>query len=381
MNWHKLTIHEVFDLLGTSQFGITSVSAEERWIEYGRNELDETKAKSIWMVFLEQFKDVLIVILLVAAFISYFVGDIIDTIVILIIVLLTTSLGLFQQYRAENAIRLLKKMSVPRSKVLRNGVQIFLPSTDLVVGDIVFLEVGNAVPADIRLIESTNLIVDESALSGESNPVFKITQPINLDTLSLGDKINMAFKGTFITYGRGVGIIIAVGMQTELGRIAKLLQENELLTPLQQRMVVFGKKITLLVLFLCFVFFFVGWYLGEDLSTLILTSISLAVAAIPEALPSVITISLALAARKMIRFNCLIRRLPAVETLGSVKFICTDKTGTLTKNSMQVEEVFMNGQLVKKNNFLSIPQQFPDHLLLPAIFLNNDIIEVTTIEI
>ena len=380
MNWHKLTIPEVFDLLGTSQFGITSVSAEERWIEYGRNELDETKAKSIWIVFLEQFKDVLIVILLVAAFISYFVGDIIDTIVILIIVLLTTSLGLFQQYRAENAIRLLKKMSVPRSKVLRNGVQIFLPSTDLVVGDIVFLEVGNAVPADIRLIESTNLKVDESALSGESNPVFKITPPINLDNISLGDKINMAFKGTFITYGRGVGIIIAVGMQTELGRIAKLLQENELLTPLQQRMVVFGKKITLLVLFLCFVFFFVGWYLGEDLSTLILTSISLAVAAIPEALPSVITISLALAARKMIRFNCLIRRLPAVETLGSVKFICTDKTGTLTKNSMQVEEVFMNGQLVKKNNFLSIPQQFPDHLLLPAIFLNNDIIEVTTIE-
>jgi Ca2+-transporting ATPase len=186
---------------------------------------------------------VLIIILLVAAFISYFVGDIIDTIVILIIVLLTTSLGLFQQYRAENAIRLLKKMSVPRSKVLRNGSQIFLPSTDLVVGDIVFLEVGNAVPADIRLIESTNLKVDESTLSGESNPVFKITPPINLDNISLGDKINMAFKGTFITYGRGVGIIIAVGMQTELGRIAKLLQENELLTPLQQRMVVFGKKI------------------------------------------------------------------------------------------------------------------------------------------
>ena len=375
MNWHKLSIQEVFELLGSNFKGINSIIAEERLIEFGRNELDAGNKKSISILFLEQFKDLMIVILLLAALISGIIGDFIDTIVILIIVVLNAFLGFFQQYRAEKAMLALKQMTVPQSKVLRNGVPILLSATELVVGDIVLLEAGNAVPADIRLFESVNLKIEEAALTGESHAIDKITHPLTSDYLSLGDKINMAFKGTFVTNGRGTGVVIATGMQTELGRIAKMLQENELLTPLQQRMVVFGKRLSFLVLFLCIVFFIVGWYRGEDLSKMVLTSISLAVAAIPEALPAVITISLALAARKMIHFNCLIRRLPAVETLGSVNFICTDKTGTLTKNSMQVEQVYLNGQIFDKNNFSLLTLQHSSDLFFQAIFLNNDIVE------
>ncbi len=375
MNWYKLSIQEIFELLGTDFQGVNSIIAEERLIEFGRNELDAGNKKSVFILFLEQFKDLMIVILLFAAFISGIIGDLIDTIVILIIVVLNAFLGFFQQYRAEKAMLALKQMAVPQSRVMRNGVLNFLPATELVVGDIVLLEAGNAVPADIRLYESANLKIEEAALTGESHAIDKITHPLTSDDLSLGDKINMAFKGTFVTNGRGAGVVIATGMQTELGRIAKMLQENELLTPLQQRMVVFSKRLSFLVLLLCIVFFIVGWYSGENLSKMVLTSISLAVAAIPEALPAVITISLALAARKMIQFNCLIRRLPAVETLGSVNFICTDKTGTLTKNSMQVEQVYLNGQIFNKNNFSLLAQQHSSDLFLQAIFFNNDVVE------
>ena len=375
MNWHKFSTQEVFELLGTNPQGLHSAMAEERLIEYGRNELDTGKKKSIALLFLEQFKDLMIIILLISAFISGIIGDLVDTIVILIIVVLNALLGFFQQYRAEKAMQVLKQMTIPKSRVMRNGILSFLSTTELVVGDIVLLESGNAVPADIRLFESNNLKIEEAALTGESHAVEKITTPLSTDDLSLGDKINMAFKGTFVTHGRGAGVVIAIGMQTELGRIAKMLQENELLTPLQQRMAVFGKRLSFIVLCLCILFFTVGWYRGEDLSKMILTSISLAVAAIPEALPAVITISLALAARKMIQFNCLIRKLPAVETLGSVSYICTDKTGTLTKNSMQVEQVYVNGQLFDKNNFSQIGLHYSADLLLQALFLNNDITE------
>jgi P-type Ca2+ transporter type 2C len=230
MNWHKLSIQEVFELLGTNQQGLHSAMAEERLIEYGRNELDTGKKKSIAILFFEQFKDLMIIILMVAALISGIIGDLIDTIVILIIVVLNAFLGFFQQYRAEKAMQALKQMTVPQSKVMRNGVLSFLAATELVVGDIVLLEAGNAVPADIRLIESINLKIEEAALTGESHGVDKISHPLTTDDLSLGDKINMAFKGTFVTYGRGAGVVIAIGMQTELGLIAKMLQENELLS-------------------------------------------------------------------------------------------------------------------------------------------------------
>ena len=375
MNWHKLSIPEVFELLGTNHQGLTTLGAEEKLHQTGSNELEEGKKKSIAGMFLSQFKDVMILILLAAAIIAGIVGDITDTIVILIIVLLNAFLGFFQEYRAEKAMQALKQMSVTQARVMRDGIITWLSATVLVPGDVVLLEAGNAVPADLRIFESKNLKIEEAALTGESHAVDKIIHSLETDNLPIGDKKNLAFKGTFVTYGRGTGVVINTGMQTELGRIAKMLQEDETLTPLQQRMASFGKKLSILVLFLCVLFFIAGWLRGEDVTKMVLTSISLAVAAIPEALPAVITISLALAAKRMIKFNCLIRKLPAVETLGSVTYICTDKTGTLTKNKMHVEHLFLNGKLYERKTLASIKEQENVMLLLYAFAMNNDAVE------
>ena len=372
MNWHKSSITEVFEVLGTNQQGLTAGAAEEKLLQIGPNELEEGKKKSIAAMLLSQFKDVMILILLAAAIIAGLVGDLTDTIVILIIVLLNAFLGFFQEYRAEKAMQALKQMAVTQARVMRDGIITWLSASDLVPGDVVLLEAGNAVPADLRIIESKNLKIEEAALTGESNAIDKIIDALEADDLPIGDRKNLAFKGTFVTYGRGTGVVITTGMQTELGRIAKMLQEDETLTPLQQRMASFGKKLSILVLFLCIAFFIAGWLRGEDIAKMVLTSISLAVAAIPEALPAVITISLALAARRMIKFNSLIRKLPAVETLGSVTYICTDKTGTLTKNKMHVEQVFVNSQLYERNALSSIKQQENVNLLLYSFALNND---------
>ncbi len=375
MNWHKLSIPEIFELLSTNQQGLSAIAAEEKLLQAGPNELQEGKKKSLVIMLLAQFKDVMILILLAAAIIAGIVGDLTDTIVILIIVLLNALLGFFQEFRAEKAMKALKQMAVTQARVMRDGSINWLSATALVPGDIVLLEAGNAVPADLRIIESTNLKIEEAALTGESHAIDKITDALKADDLQIGDKKNMAFKGTFVTYGRGIGVVTTTGMQTELGRIAKMLQEDETLTPLQQRMISFGKKLSVMVLFLCILFFIAGWLRGEDITKMVLTSISLAVAAIPEALPAVITISLALAARRMIKFNSLIRKLPAVETLGSVTYICTDKTGTLTKNKMHVEELFVNGHLYNREDLSSLKQQKEVVLLLQAFALNNDAIE------
>lgn len=375
MNWHRLSIPEVFEFLGTNQHGLSTIVAEDKLLEIGPNELQEGKKKSIASMLLAQFKDVMILILMAAAIISGIIGDLTDTIVILVIVLLNAIIGFLQEYRAEKAMQALKQMAVTQAKIMRDGRLAWLPATVLVPGDIILLEAGNAVPADVRIIESINLKIEEAALTGESNAIDKITHSLEVDDLPIGDKKNMAFKGTFVTYGRGTAVVIATGMQTELGRIAKMLQEDETLTPLQQRMASFGKKLSVLVLFLCVVFFVAGWLRGEDVVRMILTSISLAVAAIPEALPAVITISLALAAKRMIRLNSLIRKLAAVETLGSVTYICTDKTGTLTKNKMYVEDVFVNGKLYDRNDLPSIKEQEEVILLLHAFALNNDSFE------
>ena len=374
MNWYSLSMSKVFELLDSGPKGLSSAAAEERLAKSGLNQLQEGKKKSMLAILLAQFKDVMILILFAAAIISGFIGDLTDTIVILVIVVLNGIIGFIQEYRAEKAMLALKKMSVADAKVFRDGKIHWLPSTQLVPGDVVLLEAGNAVPADIRVSESQSLKIEEAALTGESNAVDKISSQLNTQDLPVGDRKNMAFKGTYVTYGRGTGVVIATGMQTELGRIAKMLQGEEVLTPLQQRMAEFGKKLSLLVLFLCIVFFVSGWLRGEDLIKMALTSISLAVAAIPEALPAVITISLALAAKRMIRFNCLIRKLPAVETLGSVTYICTDKTGTLTKNKMFVEQVFVNGHLYQIKDLKSLQQDENISLLLHAFALNNDVI-------
>ena len=372
MKWHTLGISEVFESLGSGEQGLSTEKAEEQLGRFGANQLEEGKKKSPAAMLLSQFKDVMIVILLAAAIISGIAGDLTDTIVILVIVILNAVIGFVQEYRAEKAMQALKEFAVAEAGVLRDGKPARLPATVLVPGDVVLLEAGQAIPADLRLIESVSLKVEEAALTGESQAIDKVTDALEGDDLPPGDRRNMAFKGTFVAHGRGSGVVIATGMETELGRIAKMLQEDELLTPLQQRMALFARKLSVLVLFLCVVFFLAGWWRGEDLTKMVMTSISLAVAAIPEALPAVITISLALAARRMIRLNSLIRKLPAVESLGSVTYICTDKTGTLTKNKMYVEQVFAGGQLHDVRALASVKSQQEVSMLLEAFALNND---------
>ncbi len=375
MNWHQLKTEEIFKQTGSGEAGLSASEAKQRLHKVGPNELKEGKKKSIGGMLLTQFKDVMILILLAAAIISGIIGDVTDTIVILIIVILNAVIGFFQEYRAEKAMEALKQMSIVQSQVIRDKNITTLPATELVPGDIVVLEAGNAVPADVRIIESNNLKIEEAALTGESVAVDKISDVLEEEDLPIGDMRNLAFKGTFVANGRGKGIVIATGMKTELGRIAKMLQESDSLTPLQQRMASFGKKLSILVLILCILFFIAGWLRGEDIVKMVLTSISLAVAAIPEALPAVITISLALAAKRMIRVNSLIRKLPAVETLGSVTFICTDKTGTLTKNKMHVEEVLVNNKFYTHEEFNKLKDDEAGNLMLLAFALNNDAIE------
>lgn len=372
MNWHRLSIDAVFELLGSASDGLSSMKAEEKLLETGPNQLEEARKKTALSILLSQFTDVMILILLAAAVISAIIGEATDTVVIIVIVVLNAVIGFFQEYRAEKAMQALKQMSTTQARTLRNGTILSLPATELVPGDVVLLEAGNAVPADIRIMESINLKIEEAALTGESQAVEKTATVIETDDLPLGDRLNLAFKGTFVTYGRGSGMVIATGMQTELGRIAKMLQEDEVQTPLQQRMALFGKKLSVIVLILCVLFFIAGWLRGEGLVKMVMTSISLAVAAIPEALPAVITISLALAAKRLIRFHTLIRKLPTVETLGSVTYICTDKTGTLTKNKMHTEQVYVNGRLHDRNELAGLKHEKDISLLLHAFALNND---------
>jgi Ca2+-transporting ATPase len=374
MNWHRLSKAEVFELWGLSDKGLSTGQVEEKLTKLGYNELQEGKKKTIPGILLAQFTDVMILILLAAAIVSGFIGDLTDTIVILVIVLLNAVIGFIQEFRAEKAMQALKQMATTQAKVIRNGTVNWVSARELVPGDIVLLEAGNAVPADLRIIESVNLKIEEAALTGESHAVDKTTPAMEIDDLPIGDRANMAFKGTFVTYGRGSGVVVATGMQTELGLIAKMLQEKEVLTPLQQRMASFGKRLSILVLLLCILFFVAGWLRGEPIVKMVLTSISLAVAAIPEALPAVITISLALAAKRMIKLNSLIRKLPAVETLGSVTYICTDKTGTLTKNKMYVEQVYADGKTYSRDELKGNDRGEKLKLLLLAFALNNDAI-------
>jgi Ca2+-transporting ATPase len=375
MNWHRAKIEEVLKETDSNSKGLSASEAQQRLHTVGPNELAEGKKKTIAGMLLMQFKDIMILILLAAAIISGIIGDVTDTIVILIIVILNAVIGFFQEYRAEKAMQALKQMSIVQAQAMRDGNIISLPATELVPGDIVILEAGNAVPADMRIIESNSLKIEEAALTGESHAIDKISEALDEDELPIGDRINLAFKGTFVANGRGKAVVIATGMKTELGRIAKMLQESESLTPLQQRMASFGKKLSILVFILCILFFIAGWLRGEDIVKMVMTSISLAVAAIPEALPAVITISLALAAKRMIKLNSLIRKLLAVETLGSVTYICTDKTGTLTKNKMHVEEVFVNEKIYPYNEFEKLKADVQGDLLFQAFALNNDAVE------
>lgn len=338
MAFYQQLPEDLFAKFETSKNGLTQSEAQKRLEKFGPNALQEKKKKPAWLLFLAQFKDFMILILAVAAVISGMVGDLTDTIIILVIIVLNAVLGFVQEYRAEKAMESLKKLTETQTKVFRDKQLLAIPSRDLVPGDVVVLEAGNMVPADLRLVETFSLKIDESSLTGESVPIDKITAEIPEENLNPGDQLNMAFKGTLVTNGRASGLVVATGMSTEIGKIASLLQENAPMTPLQQRMQRFGKVISVIILGICAVLFAAGIARGEEILPVLLLSVSLAVAAIPEALPALITIALSLGAGRLAKKKALIRKLPAVESLGSVTYICTDKTGTLTQNKMTVTE-------------------------------------------
>ncbi|MCS7220676.1 MAG: cation-translocating P-type ATPase [Anaerolineae bacterium] len=337
-NWHRLEIAEVLALLKTEpERGLTQTEAQRRLAEYGPNELVERGLKSPWLILWEQLTAVMVMLLIIAAVISAALGDYKDTAAILAIVVLNAILGFTQEYRAEKAMAALKKLAVPTVKVRRDGHVREISARELVPGDIVFLEAGGLVPADGRLLESVNLRTQEAALTGESEPVEKDPTPLTSEDLPLGDRRNMVYMGTVITYGRGLAVVTETGMRTELGRIAEMIQKVEREpTPLQRRLEQLGHGLALGALAIVAVVFILGLLRGEELRLMFLTALSMAVAAVPEGLPAVVTIALALGAQRMLKRHALIRKLPAVETLGSVTVICSDKTGTLTENRMTV---------------------------------------------
>jgi Ca2+-transporting ATPase len=338
--WHRCTAHETLERLGTAPTGLTQAEATARRAVHGPNELVERAARGPLHLMWEQLTAVMVLILIGAAALSAVLGKFLEAGAIGTIVVLFALLGFVQEHRAERAIAALRRMAVPTVRVTRDGVLIDVPAVDLVPGDLVSLEAGNVVPADLRLVEVAGLRIAESALTGESEPVDKTVEVLTDDEAGLGDRVNMAYSGTQVTYGRGVGVVVATGMSTELGRIATMLQSVDAsATPLQERLDRVGKQLALGGVGVAAAVVALGAAAGEAPGDLALTAISVAVAVIPEGLPAVVTFTLAIGAQRMLRRNALIRKLPAVETLGSVTVICSDKTGTLTQNRMTVTVV------------------------------------------
>lgn len=355
--WFQLSIDDVFNLLQSSINGISSSQAEQRFQEVGPNELAEAHKVSPWEILLQQFKNVLILILLIATAISFVLGHGIESLVIAIIVLFAVGLGFFQEYRAERAIEALRQMSAPTASVIRDGKEEVIPARELVPGDVIFLHTGDRVPADSRIIESLNLQLEEAALTGESVPVEKHTQPIENEDIPIGDRKNMVYAGTEVTYGRGKAVVVATGMGTEFGKIATLLQTIETgKTPLQQNLDKVGAVLARAAIVIVGLIVALGLLRGQPLVEMLIFGIALAVAVVPEALPAVVTISLAIGVQKMAKRNALIRRLPAVETLGSTSVICSDKTGTLTKDEMTVQRLFSGNQMIHVSGAGYIPE-------------------------
>ncbi|MGQ9803709.1 MAG: cation-translocating P-type ATPase [Anaerolineae bacterium] len=396
--WHARTVEETFREVNTDpQHGLTTEEARRRLAQFGSNELAERPRPTFWKMLLDQFNNFLILILIAAALLSLILGEMEETIAIIAIVLLNAVLGVVQERRAEEALAALKKMAAPDAHVLRDGHRVTIPARELVPGDIVFLEAGNYVPADLRLIETVNLRIDEASLTGESVAVEKRHDVVLPEEAALGDRVNVAFMGTIVTYGRGKGVVTATGMQTQLGQIAEMLQSYETeATPLQRRLDQLGRWLGVGALAICGIVFLEALiqdtdlsilfqagpaaYFQQHLSTVVelfLTAVSLAIAAVPEGLPAVVTICLALGMREMVRRNALIRRLPAVETLGSATTICSDKTGTLTQNQMTVVRlhvadmwVDVSGEGYQPSGGFSVdgrainPQDWPDLMAL-----------------
>ena len=367
--FYQLNISELAEKLKTSSAGLSVQFAAERLQKVGLNQLREESKRSVLQMIYEQYSNPMIILLLVAALISGMLGELTDTLVILVIVVLNSVIGFIQEYRAEKALSALKQLAAPFATVRRGGKFLRIPADELVPGDLLLLDVGTIVPADLRLDEVHTLKIDESALTGESVPVEKTVETLTQAGLPLGDRRNMVYLGTKVTYGHGSGFVTATGMNTEMGKIAHLLDTTEKIkTPLQKRLARVGRNLALATLIICGIVFVSGLLRGEDVMLMFLTAVSLAVAAVPEALPAVVTITLALGARKLVQQNSLIRRLPAVETLGSTTYICSDKTGTLTLNKMTVERLF-NAQL---QNIAGAVLEKESPFLL-ALALNNDI--------
>ena len=335
MKWKKLSVDETLKTLNSSINGLSSSEAQKRLLEHGKNELIEEKKAGPIQIFFGQFKDILILILLIAAVAAYFVGDSLDAIVILIVVIINAVVGFIQEYRAEKAMEKLKGLISTEAVVLRDGQEQKVPAGELTLGDIVLLEEGDNVPADLRIIESYDLLVDESAMTGESLSVEKHPNTLSVDEHGTE---NMAFMETDVASGRGRGVVVEIGMDTEIGKIAEMIQGEEEQTPLQQKIAGLGKTLGLLAVLVCSVVFVLEYFQGTPLVETFMTAVSLAVAAVPEGLPAILTLTLALGMQRMAKSNAIVRKLLAVETLGSCNVICTDKTGTLTLNQMTVRD-------------------------------------------
>ena len=377
--WFSKEVEETKKELQTDlENGLTSEQVESKQKEYGLNELKAKKKKTLFQKFLEQFKDFTIIVLIVAAIVSGIVGvsegeGVTDTIIILIVVVLNAVIGVAQESKAEKSLEALQKLSDHASKVIRNGKLEVIPSKQLVPGDIVVLETGDYIPADLRIIEAVNLKSQESALTGESVPVEKQVEKITDEKVGIGDRTNMLFSSSLITYGRGKGIVVSTGMNTEVGKIATMLDSTEeTTTPLQEKLNKLGKTLGIAALAICVVIFVIGLLYGKEPIHMFMTAVSLAVAAIPEGLVAVSTIVLAIGVQRMVKKNAIVKKLPAVETLGSATVICSDKTGTLTQNKMTVKKLYFNNKLVDFGvDFVYSKNEVLKHLIYASMLCND----------
>jgi len=367
--WHTLAPEVVVQELGSdASRGLNAAEVSRRQQLHGPNRLPQGKTRSVWRMLLAQFSDFMILVLIGAAILAGLTGDLADTIVIVAILLLNALIGFTQELRASKAMNALRQLAAPQAQVRREGSTSNIAAGDLVPGDIVLLEAGNLVPADLRLLDCSSLQINEAALTGESQAVEKSTTLVTAADAALGDRFSMAFKGTLVAHGRGLGIVVVTGMQTQLGSIASLLESaDDTQTPLQKRLAVFGKRLALGILGICLLIFLAGMLRGEPVMLMLLTAVSLAVAAIPESLPAVVTIALALGAYRLARHQALMRRLSSVETLGAISWICSDKTGTLTENRMSVDSLWLQQEPVAPETGTREAQQ-----LFTAMLLCND---------
>ena len=368
--YYQLTGEQALAELKSSANGLTEAEVKARQEKYGPNVLESKKHTTLLQKFIAQFKDLMIVILMVAALVAMLAGEVSDALIIFLVVILNAVFGVFQEAKAENAIDALQEMTTPYSRVKRNGVVMQVKSDEIVPGDIVLLEAGDIVPADMRILESSSLKIEEAALTGESVPVDKESSVLTEKEPPLGEQSNLCFMNTSVTYGTAEAVVFATGMQTQVGHIATMLDEvDNSVTPLQKNITHLSKVLTVLILIIAVVIFVFGVMTGrESVLDMLLTAISLAVAAIPEGLPAIVTITLALGTQTMAKRKALVRKLPAVETLGTTEIIASDKTGTLTQNKMTVEQLYTDHNLVAADSF----KVSPEKRLAQIMILAND---------